>query len=114
MSVLRGFRSNSQEKMSLAGTLETELELKSPADKLFKRLSREIHHTPNASSDKVHAIEVQEGDWAAPGSVKLWSCTIGKDHIIHLTPLILYIPVLPPKKKLERLLNSQLLLSSTC
>ncbi|XP_039163084.1 MLP-like protein 328 [Eucalyptus grandis] len=68
--------------MTLAGTLETELELKSPADKYFKRISSELHHAPNASSDKVHAIEVHEGDWETPGSVKLWTYTInGKEEV---------------------------------
>ncbi|KAK3442608.1 hypothetical protein EUGRSUZ_B02915 [Eucalyptus grandis] len=64
--------------MTLAGTLKTELELKSPADKYFKGISSKLQHAPNASSEKVHAIEVHEGDWEAPGSVKLWTYTISK------------------------------------
>ncbi|XP_010044194.2 MLP-like protein 43 [Eucalyptus grandis] len=68
--------------MTLAGTLETELELKSPADKYFKRISSELHHAPNASPDKVHAIEVHEGDRETPGSVKLWTYTLnGKKEV---------------------------------
>ncbi|KAF8040162.1 hypothetical protein BT93_B2402 [Corymbia citriodora subsp. variegata] len=69
--------------MTLAGTLETELELKSPADKYFKRISSELHQAPNASSDKVHAVEVHEGDWETPGSVKIWTYTMnGKQEVL--------------------------------
>ncbi|PKI58112.1 MLP-like protein 328 [Punica granatum] len=62
--------------MGIEGKLEAELELKSTVDKLYKRLKSEIHHAPDASSDKIHAIEVHEGDWETPGSVKLWTYTI--------------------------------------
>ncbi|XP_031384960.1 MLP-like protein 328 [Punica granatum] len=62
--------------MAIEGKVEAELELKSTPDMYFKRLKSEIHHAPNASSDKIHAIEVHEGDWETPGSVKLWTYTI--------------------------------------
>ncbi|KAI4379076.1 hypothetical protein MLD38_005415 [Melastoma candidum] len=62
--------------MAIEKKVETEVEIKSSADKFFKRLSTEIHHTRDASSEKVHSIEVHEGNWETPGSVKLWSYTI--------------------------------------
>ncbi|PKI58113.1 hypothetical protein CRG98_021492 [Punica granatum] len=46
--------------MAIEGKVEAELELKSTPDMYFKRLKSEIHHAPNASSDKIHAIEVHE------------------------------------------------------
>ncbi|OWM64003.1 hypothetical protein CDL15_Pgr006373 [Punica granatum] len=70
--------------MGIEGKLEAELELKSTVDKLYKRLKSEIHHAPDASSDKIHAIEVHEGDWETPGSVKLWTYTI-ELHIMDLS-----------------------------
>lgn len=63
--------------MEMAGKLEVYLELNCSADKFFKLLSNQIHHIPKASSDKIHAIEVHEGDWETAGSLKLWTYTIG-------------------------------------
>lgn len=66
----------------MAGNLQAEVEINSSADKYFKLLSKELHHMPNASSDKIHTVDVHEGDWETPGSVKLWTYTIdGKQEI---------------------------------
>ncbi|XP_030448061.1 MLP-like protein 329 [Syzygium oleosum] len=62
--------------MGREGKVEEELEINSPADKFFKRLSSELHHLPDASPDKVQGAEILEGDWVTPGSVKLWNYTI--------------------------------------
>ncbi|KAH7570965.1 hypothetical protein JRO89_XS05G0231200 [Xanthoceras sorbifolium] len=61
--------------MGLAGELEVDTELKTSADKFYKVFSNQVHHVPNAS-DKVHAIEVHEGDWETAGSIKVWKYTI--------------------------------------
>lgn len=66
--------------MALTGKLEAEVELKCPADKLFSVFRCETHQIPNVASDKIHAIEVHEGDWEAHGSVKLWKYTCGKEN----------------------------------
>lgn len=69
--------------MAMEGKVERELELKSSADKFFKRLASELHHAPNASPEKVHAIEVHGGDFSeSHGSVQLWTYTIGtQNHV---------------------------------
>ncbi|KAJ4844902.1 hypothetical protein Tsubulata_015076 [Turnera subulata] len=68
--------------MAKAGSLQAELEIKSPADKFFKVFTNQAHHVPNAASDKVHSVDVHEGDWETAGSVKQWEYTIdGKKEI---------------------------------
>lgn len=69
--------------MALTGKLEAVVEIKSFADKFYSVLSSENHQVPNASSDKVHGVEVHEGDWKTSGSVKLWKYTVGKATPIH-------------------------------
>ncbi|KAI4357632.1 hypothetical protein L6164_001569 [Bauhinia variegata] len=62
--------------MACVERVGTNVELKSTAEKFFKRLTSEIHHAPAASSEKVHSVEVHEGDWGTHGSVKLWKFTL--------------------------------------
>ncbi|OMO99672.1 hypothetical protein COLO4_13150 [Corchorus olitorius] len=53
------------------------------ADRFFCILRRENHQIPNAASEKVHNVEVHEGDWEAHGSIKLWKYTVeGKEEIL--------------------------------
>jgi hypothetical protein len=78
--------------MALTGKLEAVVEIQSASDKFFSVLSTENHKVPDASSDKVHGVEVHEGDWKTTGSVKLWKYTVGK-----ATPTL--PPLLPLKKK---------------
>ena len=66
--------------MALVGKQEADVEIKAPADKFFNILRGEIHHIPNISSDKVHGVEVHEGDWETSGSVKLWKFTSRYGH----------------------------------
>ena len=63
--------------MALVGKQEADVEIKAPADKFFNILRSKIHHIPNISSDKVHGVEVHEGDWETLGSVKFWKFTVG-------------------------------------
>ena len=63
--------------MALTSKLETELEFKSSADKVYSIISSQNYHVANAS-DTVHEVEVHEGDWQTTGSVKLWKFTVGK------------------------------------
>lgn len=53
------------------------IEIKSPADKFFKGLSKELYHVPNVS-DIVHRVEVHEGDFETHGSTKSWTFRAGK------------------------------------
>ena len=62
----------------LSGKVETEIEIKTPAVKLYNILKGQCHHIPNLTTDKIHTIDVHEGDWETQGSVKLWKYTIGK------------------------------------
>lgn len=64
--------------MALTGKVEGVVESKSAADKIYSVLSSENHQVANACSDKVHGVEVHEGDWKTTGSVKLWKYTVGK------------------------------------
>ena len=63
--------------MAQINKLEANIQLKSSAEEFYNILSTQIHQIPNASSDKIHTIEVHEGDWEKDGSVKLWKYTIG-------------------------------------
>ncbi|KAL5828005.1 hypothetical protein ACOSQ3_019837 [Xanthoceras sorbifolium] len=56
--------------MSLAGKLEVDVELKASGDQFYKIFSNEVHQMPNASS-KIQAVDLHEGDWETPGSIKL-------------------------------------------
>lgn len=69
------------EGKEMVSSIESDIEIKSPADKFFKRLSKELYHVPNAS-ENVHGVEVLEGDFETQGSVKVWSYTIGKQSLI--------------------------------
>lgn len=63
--------------MALTSKLETELEFKSSADKVYSIISSQNYHVANAS-DTVDEVEIHEGDWQTTGSVKLWKYTVGK------------------------------------
>ncbi|XP_028767196.1 MLP-like protein 34 [Neltuma alba] len=64
--------------MALAGKLEAEVEVHSPAAKFFSLFVTQLHHVQNIS-DLVHETKVHQGDWHGVGSdsVKHWSYTIG-------------------------------------
>ncbi|GAV67493.1 Bet_v_1 domain-containing protein [Cephalotus follicularis] len=59
----------------MALRVETEVELKSPPEKLYKLVQKEAHLWPAASPNNLQAVELHEGDWETHGSVKLWSYT---------------------------------------
>ncbi|KAH8500619.1 hypothetical protein Peur_042455 [Populus x canadensis] len=61
--------------MVLQGKLEIEIEIKAPAAKFYNILRKQNHHIPNIS-DSIHAIDLHEGDWETPGSVKQWTYTL--------------------------------------
>ena len=58
--------------------LEERVELKSSAEKFFNFLKSQNQQIPsNVHSEKLHAVEIHEGEWNTPGSVKLWKYNIG-------------------------------------
>ncbi|TKY69307.1 defense response [Spatholobus suberectus] len=63
--------------------LEERVQLKSCPEKFYNFLKSQNQCIPNnVHSEKVHAVEIQEGDWDTPGSVKLWKYIIeGKEEI---------------------------------
>lgn len=77
------------DNMDLTGKQDVDVEIKSTAEEFYNVLKSKIQHLPNISSDKVHGVEVQEGDWEASGSVKLWKFTVGKALLIHYLKLVL-------------------------
>ncbi|KAM4119705.1 hypothetical protein ACJW30_03G079700 [Castanea mollissima] len=66
--------------MALTSKLESELEFKSSADKVYSIVSSQNYHVANAS-DTVHEVDIHEGYWQTTGSVKLWKYTVGKVEI---------------------------------
>ncbi|KAH7516336.1 MLP-like protein 328 [Ziziphus jujuba] len=61
--------------MALIGTLEKDIEVQTPADKLYTMFKSQCYHIPNISNN-IHAIDVHEGDWEKGGSVKEWKYNI--------------------------------------
>ncbi|GAV67489.1 Bet_v_1 domain-containing protein [Cephalotus follicularis] len=53
----------------------TEVELKSPPEKLYNIFKKEAHIMPAASPNHLQAVEVHEGDWETHGSIKFWNYT---------------------------------------
>ena len=67
--------------MGVTGKLEVDLELKASGDEFYKMLSNQVHQMPNASS-RIQAVDLHEGDWGNPGSIKLWTYIIdGKTEV---------------------------------
>lgn len=62
--------------MALVGKMETEVEIKSPADKFYNTFSSKAHTVPNMSPGNLHGVEVHEGDWEIHGSVKSWTFSL--------------------------------------
>ncbi|CAK9154745.1 unnamed protein product [Ilex paraguariensis] len=58
---------------NLAGKVEAEVEIKCDADEFFHSWGGKAHQLPNLCSEKLHNVEVHEGDWKTEGSAKLWT-----------------------------------------
>ncbi|KAJ4709984.1 MLP-like protein 28 [Melia azedarach] len=63
--------------MALTGKLETQIEIKTPAEKFYKTWKAQCHNLPNATPDNMHAVEVHHGDWESDGSIKVWNYSVG-------------------------------------
>ncbi|CAK9180272.1 unnamed protein product [Ilex paraguariensis] len=58
---------------NLAGKVEAEVEIKCDADEFFHSWGGKAHQLPNLCPEKLHNVEVHEGDWKTEGSAKLWT-----------------------------------------
>ncbi|GAV80646.1 Bet_v_1 domain-containing protein [Cephalotus follicularis] len=59
--------------MTLYGKLETDVEIKVPADKFHELFSSRPHHVSRASPHIVQACKLHEGDYGKPGRIVIWS-----------------------------------------
>ncbi|KAA8532560.1 hypothetical protein F0562_032624 [Nyssa sinensis] len=59
--------------MALVGKAEVEIDIESSADKFYDIFRSRAHHIPNVCPEKIQGIDVHEGDWETPGSVKQWN-----------------------------------------
>lgn len=73
---------NKKVDMASKGTVEAEVELKSPAEKFYKIWRSEAHKLPDITSTNIQAVKVHEGDWDSHGAVKIWNYTVGKSLVL--------------------------------
>lgn len=66
--------------MSITGQLETDVEIKASAKKFHEVFSCRPHHVANICPDKIHGVDLHEGDWGNSGSVISWRYLHGKLH----------------------------------
>ncbi|XP_058216162.1 MLP-like protein 328 [Rhododendron vialii] len=60
--------------MALTGKMESEVEIKSNGDDIFHMCAgKKAQHTATLSPEKVHKVEIHEGEWGDHGSVKVWT-----------------------------------------
>ncbi|PQQ20835.1 MLP-like protein 28 [Prunus yedoensis var. nudiflora] len=63
----------------LKGKVETEIEIKAPAEKFYNIFKSRAHHVPNISSGSIQGVQVHEGDWETHGSIKSWNYSVGDE-----------------------------------
>ncbi|KAI9169281.1 hypothetical protein LWI28_010095 [Acer negundo] len=59
--------------MSLICQVETDIEIKTPADKFHEVFSCRPHHMSNVTSEKIQGVELHEGEWGKVGSIIFWN-----------------------------------------
>ncbi|KAL1220840.1 MLP-like protein 31 [Cardamine amara subsp. amara] len=64
-------------KSSLLGELEVEVDIKSPAVKFYQVYAGRPHHVAKATSSKVQACDLLEGEWGTVGSIVNWNYVYG-------------------------------------
>ncbi|KAK3211999.1 hypothetical protein Dsin_016705 [Dipteronia sinensis] len=62
--------------MSLKGKVESEIEIRAPAEKFYNFFKGQSHQAPTATPTNIQGIEVHEGDWESHGSIKLWKYSV--------------------------------------
>ncbi|KAG6582114.1 MLP-like protein 43, partial [Cucurbita argyrosperma subsp. sororia] len=58
--------------MGRFGKLETEVHIRASASKFHEILHKRTHHISNVSTDKVHGVDLLEGEWGEVGSIICW------------------------------------------
>ncbi|KGN57231.1 MLP-like protein 43 [Cucumis sativus] len=58
--------------MSLCGKLEKDVPIRASASKFHEMFHKKPHHICNCSTDKIHGVELQEGEWGQVGSIICW------------------------------------------
>ncbi|XP_030529105.1 MLP-like protein 28 [Rhodamnia argentea] len=61
--------------MTVHGKVETDVEIKAPADKFHQVISCRPHHISNMSPGTVRGVDLHDGDWGKAGSIICWSYT---------------------------------------
>ncbi|XP_058183532.1 MLP-like protein 328 [Rhododendron vialii] len=61
--------------MALTGKMVSEVEINSTnSDDIFHIVAgTKAQHAPNLSPEKVHKVEIHQGDWGDHGSIKVWT-----------------------------------------
>ncbi|KAL6969966.1 hypothetical protein U1Q18_041703 [Sarracenia purpurea var. burkii] len=60
--------------MGLLGKMEAEVEIsKSNGEEIFQIFSGKAHHTSKLCPEIVQKVDLHEGDWDTPGSIKVWT-----------------------------------------
>ncbi|XP_030529113.1 kirola-like [Rhodamnia argentea] len=72
--------------MAQLGKFESQLELKSPAEKVFDIFRRKSYLFPKIVPQMVKDVKLVSGDWESVGSVRLWNyvagdCESGKETV---------------------------------
>ena len=58
--------------MGRFGKLETDVHIKASASKFHEILHKRTHRISNVSTDKVHGVDLLEGEWGEVGSIICW------------------------------------------
>ncbi|XP_056164793.1 kirola-like [Syzygium oleosum] len=72
--------------MAQSVTVEAQMELKSPAEKVYEIFRRKSYLLPEIAPHMVKDIKLLTGDWESVGSVRLWTyvagdCESGKETV---------------------------------
>lgn len=76
---------------NLYGKLETDVEIKASSTQFHHMFRHKPHHISNASSDKVQACNLHEGDWGTVGAVISWNYFHGKHGLLHLCLSLVFL-----------------------
>jgi len=57
--------------------IESEVDIKTSADKLYDVFCNRPHHIATISPQKVQSVQIQNGEWGTEGSVITWNYVHG-------------------------------------
>ncbi|XP_038875071.1 MLP-like protein 43 [Benincasa hispida] len=66
--------------MGLYGKVETDVPIRASASKFHEIFHKKPHHISNASKDKIHGVDLHEGEWGKVGSIIYWRYFHGGKH----------------------------------